>query len=159
MNGSGMRWSSTKPMIAKRSAYPDVTELTPSTLNLPLGSWRWSVRQAFRSWVSRSGGCRERMRKLQRSRVLWLPSLQNRVHYHRRRTAITRPSNGPSSDVQSATRCNTVSGMGATGAGTTPRPRVFVAEFQLADAIFQVSIAENKHDRRKPTPPDAVLNE
>jgi len=79
--------SSTNPMITKHRL-SDVTELDTGQHEPALGSGDGGG-PASESWDSRgSGGCRRRMRSSSGSRVLWLPSLANRVQLSPSRTAI-----------------------------------------------------------------------
>lgn len=77
--------------------------------------------------------------QLDQANVLWLPSLQPGLSFHRH-DGNYQASNG---DIVDVNRNSFQFGLGnaATGAGTTPQPGV-VARFHLADAIFQPEIAE-----------------
>jgi len=90
-----------------------------------IGFAQWRVQEAYA--------------QLDQAEVLWLPSLQAGFSYHRH-DGNYQASNGQIVDVN---RNSFQSGMGggATGAGTTPRPGV-VAQFHMADAIFQPDIAQ-----------------
>ncbi len=108
-----------------------------STINLPtalamvggdhpaVGLARWRVQEAYAS--------------LERAEVLWLPTIQAGFSAHRH-DGNYQASNGDIVDVNRNSLQYGL-GTGATGAGTTPRPGL-VAQFHLADAIFQPEIAE-----------------
>ncbi|MFK8113164.1 MAG: TolC family protein [Rubripirellula sp.] len=76
--------------------------------------------------------------ELQQAKVLWLPSIQAGVSFHHH-DGNYQASNGDIVDVNRNSFQYGL-GTGATGAGTTPRPGL-VAQFHLADAIFQPKIA------------------
>jgi outer membrane protein TolC len=113
----------------------DVTEVIdmnlPTALSLiggrhpAVGFARWRVQEAYA--------------QLDEATVLWLPSLQAGLSFHRH-DGNYQASNGRIVDVN-RNSFQYGMGAGATGAGTTPRPGV-AAQFHLADAIFQPQIAE-----------------
>jgi outer membrane protein TolC len=82
---------------------------------------------------------REAYAQLDQARVLWLPSIQAGLSFHKH-DGNYQASNGEIVDVNRNSFQYGL-GAGATGAGTTPRPGL-VAQFHLADAIFQPEIAE-----------------
>lgn len=90
-----------------------------------IGYAQWRVQEAYA--------------QLDQAEILWLPSLQAGFSYHRH-DGNYQASNGA---IVDANRNSFQMGMGAgaTGAGTTPRPGV-VAQFHMADAIFQPDIAQ-----------------
>ena len=90
-----------------------------------VGFARWRVQEAYAG--------------LARAESLWLPSIQAGLSVHRH-DGNYQTSSGEIVDVNR----NSLQygfGTGATGAGTTPRPGL-VAQFHLADAIFQPKIAQ-----------------
>ena len=89
-----------------------------------VGFARWRVQQAYA--------------QLDQARVLWLPSLRGGFGFHRH-DGNYQASNGEIVDVNRNSFQYGL-GLGATGAGTTTIPGI-VAEFHLADAIFQPKIA------------------
>lgn len=89
-----------------------------------VGFAQWRVQQAYA--------------QLQQAQSLWLPTLRAGVGFHRH-DGNYQASNGEIVDVNRNSLQYGL-GLGATGAGTTPRPGV-IAEFHLADAIFQPKIA------------------
>lgn len=89
-----------------------------------VGLARWRVQEAYA--------------KLDQARVLWLPSIQPGFSFHKH-DGNYQASNGAISDVNRNSFQYGL-GAGATGAGTTPRQGI-VAQFHLADAIFQPEIA------------------
>jgi outer membrane protein TolC len=70
--------------------------------------------------------------------VLWLPSIQAGVSYHKHEGTL-QETNGNVSD-NSRNALNAGLGAGALGAGSEPVPGVF-ARFQVADAVFQPRVA------------------
>lgn len=91
-----------------------------------VGISRWKVQQAYAN--------------LSQARALWLPSIQAGFSFHRH-DGNYQASNGDIVDVNRNSFQYGL-GAGATGAGTTmPRPGI-VAQFHLADAIFQPQRAE-----------------
>jgi outer membrane protein TolC len=90
-----------------------------------VGFARWRVQEAYA--------------QLDEAAVLWLPSLQAGFSFHRH-DGNYQASDGRIVDVNRNSFQYGL-GAGATGAGTTPRPGI-VAQFHLADAIFQPEIAE-----------------
>lgn len=90
-----------------------------------VGFARWRVQEAYA--------------QLDQARVLWLPTIQAGFSFHRH-DGNYQASNGEIIDVNRNSFQYGL-GAGATGAGTTQRPGL-VAEFQLADAIFQPRIAK-----------------
>ncbi|MCA9080057.1 MAG: TolC family protein [Planctomycetaceae bacterium] len=77
--------------------------------------------------------------RLERAEVLWLPSIQAGLSYHRHDGNLQN-SNGAIIDANRNSLQYGL-GAGAVGAGTTPRPGL-VAQFHLADAMFQPEIAD-----------------
>lgn len=92
-----------------------------------VGLAQWRVKEAYA--------------ELEQARVLWLPSIQAGVSYHRH-DGNYQASDGRIVDVNRGSLQYGL-GTGATGAGTTPRPGI-VAQFHLADAIFQPKIARKQ---------------
>jgi outer membrane protein TolC len=90
-----------------------------------IGFAQWRVQEAYA--------------QLDQAEVLWLPSLQAGFSYHRH-DGNYQASNGQIVDTN-RNSFQLGMGEGATGAGTTPRPGV-VAQFHMADAIFQPDIAQ-----------------
>jgi outer membrane protein TolC len=86
---------------------------------------RWRIREAYAN--------------LQAARVLWLPSIQAGVSYHRHDGTLQDVAG----EIVDVNRSSLQSGLGAgaVGAGTTPYPGL-VAQFQLVDAIFAPRIAQ-----------------
>lgn len=126
--------------VAGSPARSDATLASPAVaqieLNLPttlamiaadhpaVGIARWRVQQAYAD--------------LSAAEVMWLPSIQAGLGFHRH-DGHYQASNGDIVDVN-RNSFQFGFGSGATGAGTTPRPGL-VAQFHLADAIFQPAIA------------------
>lgn len=124
--------------IAQTSVVSDTQEPDAVPINLPsalaavggdhpvVGYARWRVQEAYA--------------KLDRARVMWLPSIQSGFNYRRR--------DGNYQDVQGAivdVNLNSMNyglGAGAVGAGSPTQPGV-VARFHLADAIFLPKTAKN----------------
>lgn len=90
-----------------------------------VGFAQWRVQEAYA--------------QLARAEVLWLPSIQTGLGFHRHDGNL-QDSNGAIIDVDRNSFQYGL-GTGAVGAGTTPNPGI-VAQFHLADAIFQPEIAE-----------------
>lgn len=90
-----------------------------------VGLARWRVQEAYA--------------QLQRAEALWLPSIQAGFSFHRH-DGNYQASNGSIVDVNRNSFQYGL-GTGATGAGTTPRQGL-VAQFHLADAIFQPRVAK-----------------
>jgi len=90
-----------------------------------VGLARWRVREAYA--------------QLARAETLWLPTIQAGFSFHRH-DGNYQASNGDIVDVNRNSFQYGL-GAGATGAGTTQQPGL-VAQFHLADAIFQPQIAE-----------------
>lgn len=121
-----------RPENAILAAEPNAIDLNlPSALAMiggqhpVVGFARWRVQEAYA--------------RLQRAEVLWLPSIQAGFSF-RRHDGNYQASSGDIVDAN----INSFQyglGTGATGAGTTPNPGL-VAQFHLADAIFQPKIAE-----------------
>jgi len=123
----------------ERTAGADVSGDETMPLNLPtalaiiggehpvVGVARWRVQEAYARW--------------EQARVLWLPSLQSGFHIHRHDGNI-QASNGAIVDLDRSSVQYGL-GVGAVGASQIFRPGV-VAEFHLADAIFQPQIARNR---------------
>ncbi len=91
-----------------------------------VGFARWRVQEAYAA--------------LDRAKVLWLPSIQPGFSYHKH-DGNYQASNGEIVDVNRNSLQYGL-GAGATGAGTTNTRPGLVAQFHLADAIFQPEIAE-----------------
>lgn len=89
-----------------------------------VGFAQWRVQEAYA--------------QLDQAEVLWLPSLQAGFSFHRH-DGNYQASDGSIVDVNRNSFQYGL-GAGAVGAGTTPRPGL-VAQFHLADAIFQPEIA------------------
>jgi len=106
------------------------------TMNLPtalsmiggqhpaVGFAQWRVQEAYA--------------RLEQANVLWLPSIQPGFSFHKH-DGNYQASDGTIVDVNRNSFQYGL-GAGATGAGTTPRPGI-VAQFELADAIFQPDVA------------------
>lgn len=92
-----------------------------------VGVARWRVQEAYA--------------RLEQARVVWLPSLQSGFHFHRHDGNI-QASNGDIIDLDRSSVQYGL-GVGAVGASQIFRPGV-VAEFHLADAIFQPQIARKQ---------------
>jgi outer membrane protein TolC len=114
------------------SVPPDAMLLNlPSALSMiggdhpAVGLAQWKVQEAYAN--------------LDQAEVLWLPSIQTGLSFHRHDGNL-QASNGAIVDVN---RSSLQYGLGAgtVGAGTTPRPGIR-AQFHLADAIFQPDIAQ-----------------
>jgi outer membrane protein TolC len=90
-----------------------------------VGLAQWRVQEAYA--------------RFDQARVLWLPSIQPGLSFHRH-DGNYQASNGAIVDVNRGSYQYGL-GAGATGAGTTPRAGL-QAQFHLADAIFQPRIAE-----------------
>lgn len=86
---------------------------------------RWRIEEAYA--------------RLDQAQVLWLPSIQAGLNYHRHEGNL-QGVEGRILDVNSSS-LNAGLGAGAIAAGTTTVPGL-VAQFHLADAIFQPRIAE-----------------
>ncbi|WP_166819689.1 TolC family protein [Thalassoroseus pseudoceratinae] len=91
-----------------------------------VGFARWRVQEAYA--------------ELDRARVLWLPSIQPGFSYHKH-DGNYQASDGDIVDVNRNSLQYGL-GAGATGAGTTNTRPGLIAQFHLADAIFQPEIAE-----------------
>ncbi|EMI25756.1 outer membrane efflux protein [Rhodopirellula europaea SH398] len=83
---------------------------------------------------------REAYAALDQAKVLWLPSIQAGFSFHRH-DGNYQSSNGDIVDVNRNSFQYGL-GAGATGAGTTNTRPGLVAQFHMADAIFQPKIAE-----------------
>ena len=92
-----------------------------------VGFARWQVQQAYAD--------------LARAEALWLPSIQAGFSVHRH-DGNYQASDGSIIDVNRNSLQYGL-GMGATGAGTTPRPGL-IAQFHLADAIFEPKVAQKQ---------------
>ncbi|RMF39949.1 MAG: TolC family protein, partial [Planctomycetota bacterium] len=90
-----------------------------------VGQARWRVQEAYA--------------ELDQARAMWLPTLQAGMSYHRH-DGNYQASNGAIVDVNRNSLQYGL-GVGAVGAGTTPRPGALV-QFHLADALFAPEIAE-----------------
>jgi outer membrane protein TolC len=90
-----------------------------------VGLAQWKVQEAYAN--------------LDQAEVLWLPSIQTGLSFHRHDGNL-QASNG---DIVDVNRSSLQYGLGAgtVGAGTTPQPGIR-AQFHLADAIFQPDIAQ-----------------
>lgn len=106
-----------------------------------VGFARWRVQEAYA--------------QLAQAEVLWLPSIRAGLGFHRH-DGNYQASNGDIVDVNRNSFQYGL-GVGATGAGTTPQPGL-VAQFHLADALFQPEIAEKTAWARGHAA-TAVLNE
>ena len=91
-----------------------------------VGFAQWRVQEAYAQF--------------DRAKVLWLPSIQPGFSFHRH-DGNYQASNGEIVDVNRNSLQYGL-GAGATGAGTTNTRPGLVAQFHLADAIFQPEIAE-----------------
>lgn len=112
----------------------DVVQLNlPTALSLvdgqhPLvGFAQWRVQEAYA--------------QLKQAQVLWLPTIQPGFSFHKH-DGNYQASDGSIVDVNRNSFQYGL-GTGATGAGTTQQPGI-VAQFHLADAIFQPKIAERR---------------
>jgi outer membrane protein TolC len=119
-------------LIETQQPPPDVLELNlPTALTMvggqhpAIGFAQWRVQEAYA--------------RLHRARVLWLPSIQPGFSFNRHDGNL-QASDGRVVDVNRNSFQYGL-GVGATGAGTVPRPGV-TAQFHLADAIFQPKIAQ-----------------
>lgn len=92
-----------------------------------VGLARWRVQEAYA--------------QLNQAEVLWLPSIQSGLSFHNHDGNL-QASNGEIVDVHRNSFQYGL-GVGATGAGTMPRPGI-VAQFHLADAYFQPEIAKRQ---------------
>lgn len=90
-----------------------------------VGFAQWRVQEAYA--------------QLDQAEVLWLPSLQAGLSFHRH-DGNYQASNGDIVDVNRSS-FQYGFGAGATGAGTTPRPGL-IAQFHMKDALFQPDIAK-----------------
>ncbi|MEM9645137.1 MAG: TolC family protein, partial [Planctomycetota bacterium] len=106
-----------------------------------VGLAQWRVKEAYA--------------RLAQAEVLWLPSIQSGLSFHRH-DGNYQASDGRIVDVN-RNSFQFGLGTGATGAGTTPRPGL-VARFHLADAIFQPRVAE-KNAWARGHAAKAILNE
>jgi len=106
-----------------------------------VGFAQWRVQEAYA--------------QLAQAEVLWLPSIQAGFSVHRH-DGNYQASDGTIVDVNRNSFQYGL-GAGANGAGTTPRPGL-VAQFHLADAIFQPEIAQKTAWARGHAA-NAVLNE
>lgn len=106
-----------------------------------VGLARWRVQEAYADLAS--------------AEAMWLPSIQAGLAFHRH-DGHYQASDGEIVDVN-RNSFQFGFGTGATGAGTTPRPGL-VANFHLADAIFQPAIARTTAYARGHAA-GAVLNE
>ncbi len=106
-----------------------------------VGFAQWRVREAYA--------------QLERAEVLWLPSIRAGFSFHRH-DGNYQASDGSIVDINRNSFQYGL-GNGATGAGTTTNPGI-VAQFHLADAIFQPNIAEKTAWARGHAA-QAVLNE
>jgi outer membrane protein TolC len=117
-----------RPALDPRHEYP--LDLT-TTLALVAGE---SPQVQFAQWR-----IEEAYAQLAEAEVLWLPSLQAGVSYHRH-DGTYQASSGDIVDVNRSSLQGGF-GAGAVGAGTVPNPGV-VARFHTTDAIFAPRIAE-----------------
>ncbi len=92
-----------------------------------VGFAQWRVQEAYA--------------RLQQARVMWLPSIQAGISYHRH-DGNYQASDGSIIDVDRNSLQYGL-GMGAVGAGTTQRPGI-VAQFHLADAVFQPKMVQQR---------------
>lgn len=93
-----------------------------------VGRAQWEVRQAYA--------------ELDAANALWLPSIQLGFSWHRH-DGNYQASNGDIVDVN-RNSFQYGMGVGATGAGTTAARPGILAEFHLADAIFQPRVTERR---------------
>ncbi len=98
---------------------------------------------------------REAYANLQAANVLWLPTIQTGVSYHRNEGNL-QDSAGAILDVNRSS-LQAGLGAGAVGAGTTTQPGI-VAQFHLIDALFQPKIAERNVWAQQHAS-DAMLND
>ncbi len=93
--------------------------------NPAVGFANWRVQEAYA--------------RQERANVLWLPSIQAGLSFHRHDGNLQNSNGG----IQDVNRNSFQYGLGAgaVGAGTTPRPGL-VAQFHMIDAIFQPEIAQ-----------------
>ena len=128
-NAAGEQETFSEPLAASTTQTIELN--LPSTLAMvggqhpAVGIARWRVREAYA--------------RLTQAKALWLPSIQAGFSFHRH-DGNYQASNG---DIVDVNRNSFQYGLGvaATGAGTTPRPGL-VAQFHLADAIFQPRVAQ-----------------
>ena len=125
-----------QPMVVETESPAD-DGVQPLNVNLPtvlsmvggshpvVGFARWRVQESYA--------------QVQQARVLWLPSIRGGFSFHRH-NGNYQASNGAIVDVD-RNSFQYGFGDGATGAGTTPRPGL-LAQFRLADAIFEPAIAK-----------------
>lgn len=126
-----------EPVATQLQPKPDALPADVLPLDLPsvlgmvggqhpaVGFAQWRVQEAYA--------------QLDQAEVLWLPSLQAGFSFHRH-DGNYQASNGQIVDVN-RNSFQVGLGAGGVGAGTTPRPGI-VAQFHLADAIFQPEIRE-----------------
>ncbi|MEO2017038.1 MAG: TolC family protein [Fuerstiella sp.] len=119
-------------LVSADVAPPDAMLLNlPSALSMiggdhpAVGFAQWKVQEAYAN--------------LDQAEVLWLPSIQTGLSFHRHDGNL-QASDGSIADVNRNSFQYGL-GAGAVGAGTTPRPGI-QAQFHLADAIFQPDIAQ-----------------
>jgi outer membrane protein TolC len=98
---------------------------------------------------------REAYANLEAANVLWLPTIQTGVSYHRNEGNL-QDSSGAILDV-SRSSLQAGLGAGAVGSGTTTQPGV-VAQFYFVDAMFQPRIAERTVWAQQHAS-DAILND
>ncbi|MEM0925140.1 MAG: TolC family protein [Planctomycetota bacterium] len=116
-----------------------IVELDTVEMNLPsvlaavggnhpaVSAARWRVRRAYA--------------ELEAANVLWLPFIQTGFGFHRH-DGNYQASNGDIVDVNRNSFQYGLGG-GATGAGTTQQPGL-IAQFRLADAIFEPRVTERR---------------
>lgn len=122
---------SSMPVASIQTVDANVMELNlPTALSMiggqhpAVGFAQWRVQEAYAA--------------LEQAEVLWLPSIRTGFSFHRH-DGNYQASNGAIVDVNRNSFQYGL-GTGSTGAGTTPNPGI-VAEFHLADAIFQPKVA------------------
>ena len=128
----------TLPPPEMSSAASDILQLNlPTVLSLiddqhpVVGLAQWRVQQAYA--------------QLDQARALWLPSIRTGFSFHRH-DGNYQASDGQIVDVNRNSFQYGL-GVGGTGAGTTPMPGI-VAQFHMADAIFQPKIASKTASAR-----------
>lgn len=131
-DGVGVDQVSPVPQVSHTSSEPERIDLNlPSALAMVgpqhpvVGFARWRVQEAYA--------------RLAAAEALWLPSIQAGLSLHRH-DGNYQASDG---DIVDVNRNSFQYGLGAggVGAGTTQRPGL-IAQFHLADAIFQPRVAQ-----------------
>ena len=128
----------TLPAPEMDAAASDILQLNlPTVLSLidgqhpVVGMAQWRVQEAYA--------------QLDQARALWLPSIRTGFSFNRHDGNL-QASDGQIVDVNRNSFQYGL-GVGATGAGTTPVPGL-VAQFHMADAIFQPKIAHSNASAR-----------